>query len=219
MSQDEDKTNDFFDRLAGKSPSNGSESSPGAEVLREALQAQVDTMRAAEQASADDLSAEEKAEMDVLKQQLLDRGLIGKPSTTTSPKTKERTNWLQRISEILLDTGWERPVALAASVAFAIAIGWQLALPPEIDSDIIVRGGATPEIATSEPAKFADTLAKELRGTGAKVLVVQINKNQWTVRIDVPSSANASAIQKVLTSKGIKLEGAPPYRLSVKKQE
>ncbi len=142
MNRDEEKTDDLFDRLAGKPPRNDAKPNPGAEVLREAIQAQIETMHAAEQASSDDLTAEQKAQMDVIKHQLLEQGLIGVVSrSATDANSKQKTNWLQRLQALIFGTGWERPVALAMSMLFVIAIGVQVGLPPDSDPDFIVRGG------------------------------------------------------------------------------
>lgn len=217
MSRDEEKTDDLFDRLAGKIPRDQTEQNSGVEVLREALRAQIDTVHAAEQASRDELSVKEKAQMDVIKHQLLEQGLIGVARTVgKDSSSKDKANWIQRLQELVFGTGWERPFALALSMLFVIAIGVQVGLPPDSDPDFIVRGGATPEIITSDPSKISEELAMQLREVGAQVLIVKINADDLTMRVDVPSSADLSAIKKIFMDKGITLEGYPPYRLKVK---
>lgn len=215
MSRDDQKTDELFDRLAGKIPRDNTDSNLGAQVLRDAIRAQIDTQRAAELASSDDLSAEQKAKMDVIKHQLLAQGLIGVASSSDSSSTN-KSNWLRRLQQLIFATGWERPVALAMSMVFVITIGVQLGLSPNLEPDIIVRGGATPEIIAPNATKFSEKLAKSLRELGAKVLIVKINADDLTMRVDVPKAIDLSTIKKLFEDNGIKLEGYPPYRLTVK---
>ena len=217
MSQEEDKTNDFFDVLAGKVPPNNIAPSSGGKVVGEALRAQIETINASKKARRDDLSVEEKRTMDALKQQLLDKGLIGVVSgTIPSEQPGTGVSRLKRRLARGFDRGWERPLALAASIVFVVAITVLLMIPS--DTDIIVRGGATPVVLVSDPKATIDKLTAELRKAGAEIIVVQINEFEWLIRIDVPAAVGASMIQKILLDQDIKIEGAPPYRLSVKKQ-
>ncbi len=221
MSRDDQKTDELFDRLAGKTTRpehvNDSEakSNTGAAVLRDAICAQIDTQRVAEQANNDDLSVEQKAQMDAIKQQLLAQGLIGVASSSDSCSTS-KSNWLGRLQQLIFATGWERPVALAMSMVFVITIGVQVGLSPSFEPDVIVRGGVTPEIISSDATKYSQALAKSLRELGAKVLIVKINADDLTMRVDVPKAVDLSTIKKLFEDNDIKLEGYPPYRLIVK---
>ncbi|VAX01687.1 hypothetical protein MNBD_GAMMA22-2083 [hydrothermal vent metagenome] len=209
MSQEKQKTDKLFDRLAGTPPGNETESNSGTQVLRTAIQAQIATQRAAEQASRDELNATQKTQMDAIKQQLLEQGLIGVANRS----------WFQSLQKLIFASGWERPFALAVSMMFVITIGVQLGLSPDLDPEIIVRGGATPEIITPNATKFSKQLSKSLRELGAKVLIVKINTTDLTMRVDVPRTANVAAIKKLFSDKGIKLQAYPPYRLIVKQSD
>lgn len=218
MSREEEDTHAFFEQLQGKTPTDGRASRPGVTALREALQAQTVTMRSAEMATMADLDSEEKARMAALKQRLIDQGLLGVPVVPVASKTPrfvEHTSLLQRIRDVLLGDGWQRPVAFAASVIFGILIVLKIAFPPPTEENIM-RGSVTAVIVAPDPAAAAESLVTKLQSTGAEVLSVQINVNEWSVRIDVPRTGNLPAVQKILSDAGVQVVGPPPYSVSVK---
>lgn len=215
MSRDDQQTDKLFDRLAGTTAQKNNESNLGSEVLRDAIRAQIETQRVAEKMICDDLSAEQKLKMDAIKQQLLAQGLIGVASTSNS-NSKNNNNWIQRLHKLIFDTGWERPIAFAMSMLFVITIGIQVGLSPDQESNIIVRGGTTPEIIAPNAIKYSEELAESLRKIGAKVLIVKINADDLSMRVDVPSAVDLSSIKKLFSDYGIELKGYPPYRLTIK---
>lgn len=217
MNRDDEEAMEFFDKLTGKTSAKGATPGAGLTALRDALHHQIETMRAAETASSVDLTADEQAKMAVLKQQLLDRGLIGTASSRASLSiTEGRTSWLQWLSAMLFGDNWPRMIAVAASVVFAFVIVLQLVQVPESDTDIVRGGDKTPELIVADAAITVEVLSTQLRQAGAEVLPVQINNNEWMLRVSVPKSVNREAIQKILVEAGIRVEGNPPYRLTIK---
>lgn len=217
MSREEEDTNTFFERLGGNPPTDGSAARPSVNALRDALRAQIETMRSAESATEAELTAEERVRMAALKQLLVDRGLFGAPGAGTPSRFVNRPGLFKRVRDALLGSGWQRPVVVAASLLLVTLAVIKLALPPPTEENI-VRGGATPVIVASDPAATAESLAVQLRTTGAEVLTVQINAKEWSVRIDVPRSGNLSAAQKILTDAGVQVVGPPPYSVKVKSE-
>ena len=214
MSREED-THEFFERLAGKPPTDGSTPRPGVVALRDALRAQIETLRSAASATEVDLTPEEKARMAALKQHLIDRGLLGAPVASKSSRLVDRPSLIQRVRYALLGSGWQRPMAVAASLLLVTLVVVKIALPPPAEESI-VRGAAAPVIVAPDPAAAAGSLAAQLRSAGAEVLTVQINAKEWSMHIDVPRSGNLAAVQKILGDAGVQVAGPPPYHVSIK---
>lgn len=213
MSQDDDSTKDFFDKLAGKVTVESSKDDRGVAMLREALQNQRKTIQEAEAATDEVLSGEELAKMNAIKQQLIAKGLIN-----TSLQKQRHKDWLVVIRDFIFGTGWERPVALAASMLFAIALMWQINVPSDLDTDIVRGGDETPVLVVADPQATIESLTKQLNQAGAEVLPVLTNDYEWKVQVDVPSKVDASVIQIILNENGVKVTGLPPYYLLVKKK-
>lgn len=213
MNQDDDNTTEFFNKLAGKLASDEAGKDSGVAMLRDALKKQSETLRQAEAAKGETLNSEELAKMNVLKQQLIARGLIGGSVQQQTP-----TDWLVKIRDFIFGTGWERPIALATSMMFAIILVWQSNVPSEPDTGIVRGGGATPVLVVTNPQATIDSLTKQLNQAGADVIPVQVNDNEWKVQIEVSSKMDASIVQNILKNSGVKVEGLPPYHLLVKKK-
>lgn len=216
MSHQED-TDAFFERLVSRPLNDGSTPHPGITALRDALRAQIETMRSAETTTEADLDPEERARMAEIKQQLLDRGFLVAPVASTPSRLMNRPSLLQRAGRALLGRGWQRPAAVASLLLAVLVIVVKIALPPA-QEETIIRGTTTPVIVAPDPAAVAESLAEQLRTTGAEVLIVQINAKEWSLRIDVPRSGNLSAAQKILRDAGIPVVGPPPYGVRVKSE-
>lgn len=214
MSQHDDNTTDFFNKLAGKATVDANGKDRGVAMLREALQNQIKTIRQAEAAESETLSVEELAKMAAIKQQLIAKGLIGR-----TPPRQSQSNWMAKISEYIFGTGWERPVALAASIMFVTALVVMLALPPDTDTDVVRGSDATPVLVVSDPAATIETLTRQLTQAGAEVLPVQINNAEWTLLVSAPRSADHASIKKILEGAGIKVAGELPYTVSIRTKQ
>ena len=220
MTRDDGKTDELFAKLSGSAGAPGSERDEGIAALREALRGQIDTMRSAENADISELSAEEKARMTALKQQLIDRGLLGEQAgRKPQPPPEPGPSWWRRAREAIGGAGWERPFAVAASVVFIGVLVVQALLPPDRDSDVVRGGDAAPVLVVSDPAATIETLTKQLTKAGADVLPVQINDKEWTLRVSVPKSADRVAIKRTLEETGIEVLGEPPYKVGIKAKQ
>ena len=217
MTQEENDTDKFFTQLLGKPPSDGAETRPGLEELRNALQAQIETCRTAENARAQDLDPSELAHMAEIKQLLIERGLLGKPDAESSLSGKSLSRFLQRIKETMTGDSWYRPVALAVVLLLGISIVIKLALPPGPD-ETTVRGVATPVLVVSDPVAVSAALSAKLQKAGADVINVPINDTEWSMRVDVPGKIDAATIQKILKDSGVPVTGLPPYHIRVKRK-
>lgn len=222
-SHDEDEAVEFFEKLAGRSsPDKTSANDRGVVALRDALRNQIETMRAAEAANASDLSASELAKMDALRQQLLDKGLIGKPTAENAKQAAAtRPNWAQWLRDALLGTGWQRPFAVAASLVMVVTLAVLMSRPPVPDPEMeIMRGGnTTPQLIIAHPLETIEELTARLKPTGAEVAPLQINDKEWVLRISVPKHTDREAVKKILTNAGINVTGDPPYRITLKTPE
>lgn len=214
MSQEEEKTQAFFESLAGRSSGENTPVSPGVEQLRKVLRDQLETLREAERADAIEWGAVEKSRMDTLKQRLVEEGVLGKPAA--SVKATE-SSWLSRLRDWLLGTGWERPLAMAVTFVFGLFIVLQLALPPAPDYTVVRGTGGDSILKSRDPLKLASELSNQLEEAGAEVLVVQVNDQEWSLRIDLPQPEKEQVIKKLLSDKGIRTQAYPPYRLTIRK--
>lgn len=214
MSQDDHNTTGFFNKLSGKATADDvTDKDRGVVMLRKALQNQLETIRQAEAAKGEALSGEELAKMNALKQDLIAKGLIG-----GSVHKQTLTDWLEKIREFIFGTGWERPIALAASILFAIALILQINVPSDLDTDVVRGGEDTPILVVADPVATIELLTKQLTQAGAEVLPVPINDNEWTVQVDVPSKVDVTVIQKLLSTHGVQVTGLPPYHLYIKRK-
>lgn len=217
MNRDDEETRKFFEQLAGRPTDDGAPPRPGIEALRDGLRAQIEIERAAESATDADLTGEEKARMLVIKQHLIERGLLGAPIAKSPSRTEARPSLLQRLKEAVFGSGWHGPVAVAASLMLAALVVLKIALPPPDNvRGANVRGDATtPAIFAPDPAAASEALAAPLREADAVVTVVKINANKWKMMVEVPQSVDLVAIQKILKDAGVLVEGLPPYELSI----
>lgn len=203
-----DGTDDYFEALAGRRSSG-----PGADAMRDALRAQARTLREAEQARLEDLSEAEQARMEGLKQRLLAAGAFRPaPAAPTSP------GWGERLRTLLLGDSWQRPFAIAAGVLLASVLALRLGGPVGDDDDPsrTLRGQPSRVITVPDAAAASGALEARLRAAGAEVLRVQINAAEWSLTVSVPDAARVSLVQQLLREAGFKVDGAPPYELSVR---
>ena len=123
MSQDEKNTEDFFDTLSKKS-NDDKASSPGVLVLRHALRKQIDTVRSVETQKHIELTAEEKRKMEAVKQHLIENGLLNEPENEKK-ETKKQTDIAEWLNKTLFGTGWQQPIAMAASLLIvSLVVPW-----------------------------------------------------------------------------------------------
>ena len=186
---------DYFEALAGREGGG-----PGAQALRDALQAQARTLRDAEQARADELSDEERARMASLKQRLLAAGAF-----RPAPVPPRAPGWAERL------------LALAAGVLLASVLVLRLTLPGDDDDPSRTqRGKPSAVISVPDAAATAAALEARLRAAGAEVLRVQVNANEWSLEVRVPEASRVSLVQQLLREAGFAADAPPPYELSVR---
>lgn len=199
---------DYFEALAGREGGN-----PGAQALRDALQAQARTLRDAEQARADDLSEEERARMASLKQRLQAAGAF-----RPAPAPPRAPGWGERLRVLVFGDSWQRPLAIAAGVVLASVLALRLAAPIDDDDDPsrTLRGRPSAVISVPDAAATAAALETRLRAAGAEVLRVQVNANEWSLEVRVPEASRVSLVQQLLREAGFAADAPPPYELSVR---
>lgn len=219
---DEDEALRFFEKLAGrgitgKSAESGSDM--GVAMLRTALLDQIETVRAAETASKTDFTKDELARMDALGKLLVQKGLIGKGGAASQKSgSRERSNWWQWLMGMLSGGNKIRLVTVSVSFVFALAVSLQVIMhrTPEMD---VVRGGSNEwELSVPNPVATIEALESQLRKAGADVLTVRLNNNEWSLRINVPKSADINEIQKILRANSVEVKNSPPYKLIIKSQ-
>lgn len=198
---------DYFEALAGRRPGG-----PGAEAMRDALQAQTRTLREGEQARLEDLSEAERARMEGLKQRLLAAGAFRPAPAAPVP------GWGARLRTLLLGDSWQRPFAIAAGVLLAGVLALRLGGPVGDDDDPsrTLRGRPSTVITVPDAAAASGALEARLRAAGAEVLRVQINATEWSLAVNVPDAARVSLVQQLLREAGFAVDGVPPYELSVR---
>jgi hypothetical protein len=208
MEHDDRDDEEFFEALAGRR-ARGS----GASALRDALAAQARTLREAEAARAEDLSAEERARMDSLGERLRAAGAFRSAVAAALPA---RAPLLQRLRDLLLGESWRRPLAIAAGVVVATALGVRLAGVGEPDESSVIRGGGTPAIVVADPDAQAGRLERELVAAGAKVGAVKVSAREWALVVEVPDRGRLPEVQRLLHAAGFAIAGEPPYELAVR---
>lgn len=207
---DERDADDYFDALAGRRPG-----SPGARALRDALQAQANTLREAERATAADLGADERARMASLKARLQAAGVFRPVTPAVAPPPAP--GWGGKLRALLLGDSWQRPLAIAAGLLLASVLVLRLGLPGDDDDPSrTLRGAPSRVIEAADPAARSSALEAELRAAGAQVLRVQVNAGEWSLVVEVPEAAKLADVQQRLRAAGFKVDGPPPYELSVR---
>ncbi len=128
-----------------------------------------------------------------------------------------KTAWAKLVN-MLFDTGWQRPIVISLTTVFVMTIGIQIFMKPDINTDFtphVVRGSNGPVYITPDPASAVKMLVTQLTTAGATVLSVQINEQQWSLRIEVKTD-NIGTVQTALKKFGIEVDNKPPYRLIVR---
>ncbi len=127
-----------------------------------------------------------------------------------------KTAWAS-FGSVLFDTGWQRPVVISMTMVFVVTIGLQIFMKPDITdfTPHVIRGSNGPVYITPDPAAAVKILVTKLTTAGATVLPVQINDQQWSLRIDV-KRVDIEAVQAALKKFGIDVDTKPPYRLIVR---
>ncbi|HOY70228.1 MAG TPA: hypothetical protein PL131_11220 [Methylotenera sp.] len=204
------KETDFFETLAGRESGH-----PVADNLREALQAEAETIKNAENAKSEKLPDYEQARMDAVKKQLLEAGVLKQPSNT-------EPSWLSRFfnqfKSNFVAHNWGAGLAITASVLIVSTILLQQPNPIVDTGDLdTVRGGNTQTILTDNPALTVQTLKETLTKAGAEVIDAQINDTEWTLEISVPDKSKIETVMGLLAKAGVKVSDEPPYQVSVKK--
>lgn len=216
MPLDDTESDAFFDALGGRRPAEGERPASGAQAMRAALLAQANTVREAQAAQASDLSAEEAAQMAELKLRLVQQGVLKKSGPQAHKTGSLRmAQWWQGLVDALLGGGWQRPMAVAASLMLVSAVVLKLALPPSTDPDIERGSSDIPELISPAPAQAAEKLAAKLKAAGGDVLLVQTDEQAWILRVTVPPHVNSASIARVLNEAGVKVSGAGPYRVLI----
>lgn len=201
---------DFFETLAGKQKGHAV-----AEALREAIQAETDTIKQAGNANLEKLPDYEMARLEVIKKQLIRDGVL-KQNAITKPSTI--SIFLAKLKKSFSNSNWAAGFSVTASilVVSTILFRQQPAIDDSFNPDAI-RGSQEQIITMTDPQNELKTLEEKLTNAGAVVVVAQINDNEWTLEIDVADKSKIKAVIQLLADSGIKVTGLPPYQVSIKK--
>lgn len=209
MAASPDKEHDFFEILAGHGKGH-----PTAEAMREALQDEANTIQEAETAKLEKLPDYEMARLAAVKKQLIDAGVFAQQS---GGETYWLSRFLNRFKSNFVSQNWGAGLAITASVLLVSTILLQQPNPINDVGPDTMRGNGDLIILSSQPAKTVEELKGKLINAGAEVIVAQINDNEWTLEIDVADISKADAVKSLLAKAGLKVNGYPPYQVSVKK--
>ena len=209
MTSQSDKQTDFFEVLAGHEKGH-----PTAQELREALQAEAETIKQAEKTQTEKVPDYEIARLDAVKKQLIETGIFKQPSNT-QPSWLSR--FLDQFKSNFVSQNWGAGFAVTAGILVVSTIVLQ---QPEtndrFDPDAI-RGVSGMVITSNQPNEIVEKLKSALTNAGAEVVVAQINDAEWTLEISVPDKGKIEGVKGLLAEAGVKVSGEPPYQMSIKK--
>ncbi len=215
----------FFDTLAGRE-----RSVPGADALREALEAEARTVREAEGATAEELSDDERAKMAAIKNRLIEAGLLPAISPVSQPggavpnpspnfSKPVALAWHNLLSGLLSGSDWLRPVAAVASLAIVSLLVIRIELPLNSHPEDVVRGDGIPVITVEDAAATARSLESKLKVAGAEVVLVQINDAEWSLEVSVQEPDRIAPVKQSLQDANVKVSGDPPYYLNIRQRK
>lgn len=209
MASSPDKEHNFFEILAGHGKGHTT-----AEAMRDALQDEAKTIQEAESTQTEKLPDYEIARLDALKKQLIEIGIFKKP-TNTQP------SWLSQLFDQFkpgfVSQNWTTGFAVTACILVVSTIILQ---QPKTDIGFdpeAIRGTNGMVITSNQLDETVEKLKATLTNAGAEIVVAQINDTEWTLEISIPDKAKIEGVKGLLAEAGVKVNGEPPYQVSVKK--